>query len=199
MSRQPVHVRDAAAEDAAALLQIWSEFARPGHADRPTTGGMRTDADTAVARIAEDPDQRLVVAVHGDTVIAAAHLFCAYVSPIHVESAVYVTHLHVLEEFRRHGAGKALIEAAVTWAEERGAGQVLSAASVQSRDANRFMARLGLAQFAILRGASVATLRARMPVEPPAAAMVTSRNHRSVGQVLAQRRSQRRARARSLT
>lgn len=199
MSRQPVHVRDATADDAPALLRIWSEFARPGQGDRPGAAGTRTDADTAIARIDADPDQRLLVAVYGETVVAAAHLTCSYVSPIHRESTVHLTHLHVLEEFRRHGAGKALIGAAVTWAEERGASHVLAAASVQSRDANRFMARLGLSQFAMVRSASVATLRARMPVEPPAAAMVTSRNHRSVGQVLAQRRSQRRARARTLS
>jgi hypothetical protein len=43
----------------------------------------------------------------------------------------------------------------------------------------------------------VPTLRAKMPVEPPAAARVGARSHRSVGQVLAQRRSQRRAQAKT--
>jgi hypothetical protein len=57
------------------------------------------------------------------------------------------------------------------------------------------MARLGLTQIAIVRGASIPTLRAKLPVEPPAGAMVSNRNHRSVGQVLAQRRLQRRAQA----
>jgi hypothetical protein len=59
------------------------------------------------------------------------------------------------------------------------------------------MARLGLSQVAVMRAATVSTLRAKMPVEPPAAARVGTRSHRSVGQVLAQRRSQRRAQAKT--
>jgi hypothetical protein len=58
------------------------------------------------------------------------------------------------------------------------------------------MARLGLGQVAVVRGATVPALRAKLPVEPPAAARVGSRNHRSVGAVIAQRRSMRRSRAR---
>jgi hypothetical protein len=58
------------------------------------------------------------------------------------------------------------------------------------------MARLGLGQMAVVRGASTAALRAKLPVETPAAARVGSRTHRSVGHVLAQRRSLRRAQRR---
>ncbi len=152
---------------------------------------------TAVARIAADPDQRLMVGVLDGKVIGAVHLMRSPMAPIYSEQAIHVTHLHVLDEYRRHGVGHALIEATVTWAEEKDTGHVLAAASVNSRDANRFMARLGLAQIAIVRGATVGALRSKLPVEPPAAARVGSRSHRSVGQVLAQRRSQRRAQTKS--
>jgi hypothetical protein len=87
----------------------------------------------------------------------------------------------------------------VRWAEEKDTVHVIAAASAGSRDANRFMARLGLGQVAVLRGATVAGLRAKLPVEPPAAARVgagSSRSSRTVGQVLVQRRSLRRAQAR---
>jgi hypothetical protein len=59
------------------------------------------------------------------------------------------------------------------------------------------MARLGLSQLAVVRGAAVAALRAKLPVEPPAGAGVTLRNSRNVGQVLAQRRSLRRAQSKA--
>jgi hypothetical protein len=59
------------------------------------------------------------------------------------------------------------------------------------------MARLGLGQVAVLRGATVAGLRAKLPVEPPAAARVGARSSRTVGQVIVQRRSLRRAQART--
>ena len=55
---------------------------------------------------------------------------------------------------------------------------------------------LKVGQAALWFGAAdVPALRAKLPVDPPAGARVSSRNHRSVGQVLAQRRLQRRAQA----
>jgi hypothetical protein len=58
----------------------------------------------------------------------------------------------------------------------------------------------GLGLVATVRRATVSALRAKLPVEPPAAARVgsSSRSHRSVGQVLAQRRSLRRAQEKML-
>jgi GNAT superfamily N-acetyltransferase len=194
VSRYPVQVREAVPEDAAALIEVWGDFRRSA-ADRGSPGAAQAEAATAVARIAADPDQRLLVGVLEDKVVGAAHLIRGGVSPIHTETAIHVTHLHVLGTHRRHGVGKALIEAAVTWAEEKDTNHLLAAASVHSRDANRFMARLGLSQIAVVRGASIPALRAKLPVDPPAGARVSSRNHRSVGQVLAQRRLQRRAQA----
>jgi hypothetical protein len=47
----------------------------------------------------------------------------------------------------------------------------------------------------MVRGATVSALRSKLPVEPPPAALVSTRHQRNVGQVLARRRSMRRARA----
>ena len=106
---------------------------------------------------------------------------------------MHVLHLNVHDDARRHGVGRSLLEATVSWAEEKDSTHVIAAAAAASRDTNRFMARLGLGQVAVMRAATVATLRAKLPVEPPAAARVGNRSHRSVGHVLAQRRSLRRA------
>jgi GNAT superfamily N-acetyltransferase len=200
VSRHPVHVRDAVPEDAPALVTVWGDFRRTssdrGAGDRSALGPAEVEAAHAVARLAADPDQRLLVGVLDDEVVGATHLLRGPVSPIHTETAIHVTHLHVLGSRRRHGVGRALLEAAVSWAEEKDTSHLLAAASVHSRDANRFMARLGLTQVAIVRGATIPALRSKLPVEPPAGAMVSSRNQRSVGQVLAQRRLQRRAQVR---
>jgi len=193
VSRHPVQVRDAVPEDAVALLAVWGDFRRT--TDRHTSPPPDVEAAHAVARIAADSDERLIVGTIDDAVVGAAHLVRARLSPIHSESAIHMTHLYVLNRFRRHGVGKALFEAAVSWAEEKDTPHLLAAASVHSRDANRFMARLGLSQIATVRAATIPALRAKLPVEPPAGAMVTSRHQRSVGQVIAQRRLQRRAQA----
>lgn len=192
MFRCIVNIVDAAPADATSLIDVWG-----GLADRTTDGGAHAtqEAGAAIARIAADPDQRLLVARIDDEIAGAVHLTRAPLSPVHGDSAIYVMHLQVIDSFRRHGVGRALMEATVSWAEEKGTAHVLAAASSASRDANRFMARMGLAQVAMLRGASVAALRAKLPVDPPAAARMGTRSHRSVGHTLAQRRSLRRSQA----
>lgn len=194
MSRSPVQIRDASPDDAPALVEVWGTGRTTGGEGAPPA---LHEACAAVARVAGDPDQRLLVARIEEQVAGAVHLVLGSLTPIHGEQAVYVSHLQVVDEFRRHGVGRALVEAAVTWAEECGSAHVLAAAAVTSRDSNRFMARLGFGQIAVLRGATVAALRAKLPVEPPAVARVGTRSHRNVGQVLVARRSMRRARTRT--
>jgi GNAT superfamily N-acetyltransferase len=191
--RCPVHLRDAEPRDADEHRDLLgAPPSRPGEEDsRPA------EAAAAVASIAVDPDQRLIVAEDSGRVVGVAHLVRAPLSPLGGGTAVHVLHLNVRAELRRHGVGRALMEATVSWAEEKESSHVIAAASVSSRDSNRFMARLGLTQVAVMRAATVSSLRAKMPVEPPAAARVGSRSHRNVGQVLAQRRSMRRSQAKT--
>ncbi|QLQ10476.1 MAG: GNAT family N-acetyltransferase [Nocardioidaceae bacterium] len=93
----------------------------------------------------------------------------------------------------RLGAGRALVDAAVTWAEECGAATVMALAGAGDRDANRYFARLGFAAVATVRAAPVSLLRATsFPVEPPVYARTGRRSSRLAGSVLAQRRRQRR-------
>jgi GNAT superfamily N-acetyltransferase len=191
--RTPVHVRDAGPDDVDDLLAIWATRG----VERALAAPARNEALASVARIVADPDQRIRVAIVEDRVAGAVHLVRAPVSPIHGDSAVYVLHLQVVAKFRRHGVGRALMETAVTWAEEKDSSHVVAAASAGSRDANRFMARLGLGPTAMVRAATVASMRAKLPLEPPAVARVGPRSHRNVGQVIVQRRSLRRARERT--
>ena len=198
MFRSAVHICDATPDDASALVDVWGTPAERGHTLDAGAHAAHAaqEAAAAVARIAADPDERLLVARIDDRVVGAVHLMRAPLSPVHSDTAIYVMHLQVIEAFRRHGVGRGLIEASVCWAEEKDTEHVIVAAAVASRDANRFMARLGLQQIAVIRGATVPALRAKLPLEPPAAARVGARSHRNVGQVLAQRRSQRRSQAR---
>ena len=100
----------------------------------------------------------------------------------------------VFDHCRRRGAGHALMEAATAFAEENGILHVVTAVPHSSRDANRFMARLGLAPVIMYRIAPTTLLRSR--VSPQRGAMGAD-NGRT--KVLAARRSLRRARAERLT
>ena len=195
MFRGSVHVRDAVPDDAAALISIWPDISkRPAGEPR-----VAPEAETAaaLARLAADPDERLLVGIVEDRVVGAVHLRRAALSPIHGETAIHASHLHVLDAWRRRGVGHALLEAALSWAEEKDTGHILAASAPNSRESHRFMARLGLGQVAVVRGATVGALRAKLPGEATAVAHLGTRANHNLGQVLARRRSLRRAQARA--
>ena len=98
-------------------------------------------------------------------------------------------------QYRRHGVGRALMDAAVSFAEELGIGHVATAAASGSRDANRFMARLALGPQAVLRVATTHAVRSKLTAQRPA---VQRASGRQLTQVLAARRSMRRSQSSTL-
>jgi N-acetylglutamate synthase-like GNAT family acetyltransferase len=81
------------------------------------------------------------------------------IGAIDLTPALHVTHLLVAPSHRRRGVGRALLAAAVHLADERGVDRVLATAASGSREANRYLARLGFAPLVVHRVASTATLR----------------------------------------
>jgi GNAT superfamily N-acetyltransferase len=188
----PVLVRDAVESDASPLCALWADLLLKPVGD---DGSSPEDAAAgAVARIAADETCRILVAEIEGSVVGAAYLRIASLSPLQTERVIHVSHLQVDPDFVRNGVGRSLMEVAATWAEQCGIDALVTATAVNDREANRFMARYGMAQIAVLRGSSVAGLRARLPLDPSTAARVGGRSGRTVGQVVAVRRSQRRAR-----
>lgn len=185
MARQLVTVRDAVPDDAPALLVLWHDLTRRSHVEEPVE-----EARAAIARAAADPDQRIVVLDRDHEIVGAVHLRRISFSPLTDENVVNVSHLQVLTGHRKHGLGHLLADAAVTWAEEKGITYVVGVSAVGARDANRFLARLGLGQVAIFRGAATTTLRTRLSAA--AAARGRAGVGRRAGQVLATRRTLRR-------
>jgi GNAT superfamily N-acetyltransferase len=197
VSRTPVLVRDAVEDDAPTLCRLWADlFLRTGAEE--VGGSVESMAVEAIERMRGEELHRILVAEVDGTVVGAAFLRLGMVSPLHAERAVHMSHLQVDRGYLRHGVGRSLVDASVAWAEHLGIDTMIAAAAVNDRDANRFMARYGLAQVATLRGASVAALRARLPVDPSTAVRNGGRSGRSIGQVVAVRRSQRRARSRDI-
>jgi L-amino acid N-acyltransferase YncA len=189
-----VHVRDATTDDTASLCRLWKDLlASTEEAHEPP----EAVAARSVTRAEADPSCRIVVAEQDGEVVGCAYLRTAAASPVHDERLLHVSHLQT-DHKHRTVAEHAVIEAAVRWAEQHGMETLVASTSAYDRDVNRSLARLGLAQAAVLRTASVAALRALLPPDPATAARGTARPSRSVGQVVAARRSQRRARTRHL-
>ncbi len=185
MARGSVLVRDAAQSDAAALVAIWNEVVTSP--DRSSLSPTTTSHTArAILRLDTVPSERLLVAVIDEQPVGVAHLRRAPISPIHDQDAVHVGNLHVLSDYRRRGVGTSLMTAAADWAEEKDSSHIVASVAASARDSNRFLARLGMGQAAVVRASTVAGLRTRLS---------SAANKSITTNVVATRRLMRRSRA----
>jgi GNAT superfamily N-acetyltransferase len=173
-----VGVRDAQRGDAAALVALWREMTTgAGHQSRLPAPPSPAVVEVAISKHLDDPLGRLLVGVLDGVVHAMAYLRRTTISPLHNDVTVTVEYLHVSDSARRHGLGKALIAEAVAWAEHENCVHLAVVAPAIAREANRFLARLGLGQAGVLRFASTHTVRRRLAAEhaPNLLALLSSR------------------------
>lgn len=181
--RPSITLRTAELADASALAELWSEHLRRGDLH-----DQLHDVVAVLERVAEDPNERIVLAEYDGRPAGAVHLRASTVSSLNLEPVVQALSPTVDPDHRRHGIGHMLMEAAVLFAEERGIGYVATAVPAGSRDANRFMARLALSPAATLRIGPTALFRARIDASRKGARP----SPRQLTQVVAARRSMRR-------
>ena len=187
MTRSLVSLRPATSADAPYLAELWTDvIRRVGREDQVA------DVEAVLARVEASTDERIVVAEYDGEFAGAVHLQATTMTALNQEPIVRALSPHVLPRFQRHGIGSALMDTAVSWAEELGIGHVATAAVAGSRDANRFMARIALGPYAVLRVATTHAVRSRLTAHRRPA---TSTGGRQLTQVLAARRSLRRSRA----
>lgn len=184
MSRSLLSMRSAELTDAPVLAELWGEALR-----RVDRQDQLADLELVIKAAAESPEQRLVVAEYDGEVAGAVFLRLTTLTAVNLEPVVEAVSPHVFPQFRRHGIGTSLMECAVTFADELGVSHVLTAAASASRDANRFMARLGLGPFAVTRLAPAPTVRAKVTAQRPG---LSSTGGRHLTRVLAARRSMKR-------
>jgi len=186
MSRSFVTLREGGAADVPFLVTLWQDTIRKAdHTDQ------LADLELIVKTAAESPEQRLVVAEYDGVPAGAVLLRATTMNPLNLEPTVMALAPHVEAPYRRHGVGHSLMEAAVGFAEELGIGHVTTAATATSRDGNRFLARLGFAAQATFRAATTHTVRVKLAAQLPGGHRSAGRP--ALGQVLAARRSLRRA------
>ena len=188
MSRPAVVVREATVDDTPALLAMWSELRdMGGRIERLMPGPDAEGLRERLAWVATDPSSRVLVAIVDDDEVAGMTLLIdSPYAPLFEQRAVHAHYLHVRDGFRRRGVGKALLAAAVAFAEEVGAEHVMTSVLPQMRETQRFYARLGFSPVVVRRSAPVSVLRRRLA--PSGATSVTDN-------LLARRRSLRRVRA----
>lgn len=187
MTRSLVSLRAATPADAPHLAELWTDvIRRVGREDQVA------DLEAVVVRVLASSEERIVVAEYDGEFAGAVHLQATTMSALNCEPVLRALSPHVLPRFQRRGIGSALMDAAVSWAEELGVAHVATAAVAGSRDANRFMARIALGPYAVLRVAATHAVRSRLNAHRRPA---SSSGGRQLTQVLAARRSLRRSRA----
>ncbi len=182
--RAQVLMRQALDTDAEALVTLWEDVLRRVDADQ-----MLDDVRRVIDRVSAMHEERIVVAEVDGQVVGAVHLKATTFSPINLEPVVQAISPHVLPDFRRHGVGTSLVQAAVAYAEELGIAHVGTAVHSGARDSNRFMARLALGPAATLRVAPTSVVKGRLQAQRP---MFMRTTGRQLPKVLAARRSARR-------
>lgn len=187
MSRPVAQLRSAGVEDALFLAEVWADALRRGDRQEQVN-----DLELVVKDCLDSAEQRILVAEVDGVPAGAVLLRVTTLTPLNLEPVVQAVSPHVLPEFRRRGVGRMLVEGAVAYAEELGVAHVATGAVAGSRDANRFMARLGLGPHAVLRVAPTHVVRAKVEAQRPP---MERHRDRSRVQLLAARRSLRRQQA----
>lgn len=102
------------------------------------------------------------------------------IGAIDLTPALHVTHLLVAPNQRRRGVGRALLAGCVQMADERGVDRVLATVASGSREANRYLARLGFAPLVVQRVATTAALRRSLGLADTSERMAVLRRARLV-------------------
>ena len=163
MSRASVRVRPAEHADAEALVTlITSVDTKSGiFSGRGLSEPGITHLGSRLDEIMAEGSRTLLVAADDQSGELVGLLVAKMdeIGAIDLTPALHVTHLLVAPAHRRRGVGRTLLAAAVHLADEHGVDRVLATAASGSREANRYLARLGFAPLVVHRVASTATLR----------------------------------------
>ena len=165
MPRAHVSVRTAETDDLPALVELWQEM-REISPRLPRTGHNVESPEARLAGVLAEPACRVLVATLEGKPVGMSVLSRTWVSPLLDARAVQVSLLVVAAEHRKHGIGRALVCAAVNYAEEIGADEVVVSVLPALREANRFYAQLGFSPQVMRRTAPVMGLRRRLGGSP---------------------------------
>lgn len=163
MARAQVRVRDADDTDLAMLAEWWDELRISGVRSGPfAPPPLDSKLRERIQALHRDGRHRVLVVECDGTPAGLAVLSIERVSPLNDAQAVQIGFLHVRQDCRRKGAGRALVKAAADFADELGTTYVTVAALPQAKDTNRFFARLGFSPLVMRRAVTTGTLRRRL-------------------------------------
>ncbi|MFN8167169.1 MAG: GNAT family N-acetyltransferase [Candidatus Nanopelagicales bacterium] len=173
MLRGPVLVRGASASEVALMAPLWDEFCQQGGAAVAVPAGLdvgerireRIEESDAAVAAGGRPTYRLVLAMDGSEPVGFASFSCVERGLLASGPVVVIDVVHVGSAQRKRGVGTQLLRAAVLFADEVGAADVVVNVPPAARDVNRFYARIGFSPMLLRRTAPLGQLRRRLGVD----------------------------------
>lgn len=166
VSAVSVRTREATHDDVLAIGELWDELRR--HGGRVGPFGPPASADAIRERIdsmRDDAAHRVVVAVIDEVVVGLAVLSRVPLTPISDVESVQISFMHVRDDRRRRGVGRAIVSAAAEFAADITADYVSVGVFPGARDSNRFFARLGFSPLVTRRAIATPALKKRLSGE----------------------------------
>lgn len=166
MSAVTVRTRVATVDDVHAIVDLWDEMR--GQGGRVGPFGPPASAVAIRERLEllrADPSHRVIVAEIDGDVVGLAVLSRLPVTPISDVESVQISFMHVRDDRRRRGVGRAIVSAATEFAVEVSADYVTVGVFPGARESNRFFARLGFSPLVMRRAIATTALQKRLSGE----------------------------------
>jgi predicted N-acetyltransferase YhbS len=190
VSRSRVRVRPAEVADLPSLLKLIevTDLQLGAAGARQLQADTRANLPERLATILTADESTVLVAVDDlGEIVGLVVVSEGDIAAITDVPALHISHLLVVPGHRRRGVGRALLAASVHLADQRGIEHVVATAVSGSRDANRYLARLGFAPLVVRRIATTATLRRTLGLADGADRLALLRRARRGGRSLASR------------
>jgi GNAT superfamily N-acetyltransferase len=166
MSAVTVRTREATHHDVLAIGELWDELRR--HGGRVGPFGPPASAVAIRERVEalrHDPAHRVVVAEIDEVVVGLAVLSRMPLTPISDVETVQISFMHVRDDRRRRGVGRAIVSAAAAFAADAAVDYVSVGVFPGARESNRFFARLGFSPLVMRRAIATSALKKRLAGE----------------------------------
>ena len=158
-----VTTREATEADVLAIGELWDELrVRAGRVGPFGPPASAVSIRERLSALPTYPGHRVFVAEIDREVVGLAVLSRLPVTPISDVESVQISFLHVKDDRRRRGVGRAIVGAAAEFAGDVGAEYVTVGVFPGARESNRFFARLGFSPLVVRRATSTSALQRRL-------------------------------------
>ena len=158
-----VRTREATDADLSAVVDLWDDLrVSGGHLGPFGPPASASAVRERLTQLGQDSAHRVILAEIDDDIVGLAVLSRLPITPISDIESIQISFMHVRNDRRRRGVGRAIVESASAFAADVGADYVTVGVFPGSRDTNRYFARLGFSPLVVRRATATAALQRRL-------------------------------------